>query len=215
MIPFGAGTRMDCVGYNIGYKMDKIQNELIKTYFRKREEKEEKLDYDDLTEYEVRYLYQTRNKNPHKFTMTQMLVLFPEKRDLYSDYINSFNGTEVRIALMLYPSLVDVLPIYKMNNMAITRLLRNRPDFVDKFPVKELDGTSICTIILAQPQLVDKLDVYRLDGEDVSNILTVYPTPEMVNKLPVWNLRGLEYNYICKIHGELKPLIDNKIRGNG
>ena len=145
--------------------MDKVQKQLLDSYYRKREIATGDITYGMFGErggiqpYELLELINSNRVNPKKVSGNNISELLKYNPKLYyQENINQY--------------------LEKMSLGNISNLIQNRPEFmdmIDKRYINRLQSDSISLIVGKHPELIDRFDMNSLKLSDITKLLVKQP----------------------------------------
>lgn len=154
--------------------MDKLQKQLIDTYFRKRRIKAE-TNIDDYNLYEIGYIL-TNDLDTSGFDRYSTMIA----ADKYPAFISKLNlnilySIDIYQILTQRPELATLFDASKLNRYETYRLLSVRPELGEWAIVDKFDGNSIAKLLSQHPTLIKKFDLNNLNALEISDVLEDQP----------------------------------------
>jgi len=158
--------------------MDKAQNNLVNTYWRKRKIAKEQSSQYDYSMYELKYLLDSGRIKSEDFIVPGLEI---------DDYAPSYS--KVYNFLENYPKYFDKFYTElnlreELPNTYVSELIAKHPEYIDKFDVWDMGkgwqgGTYIQRIIEKHPELINRFDLDELTVHSLVDIVT--KTPKLIN----------------------------------
>ena len=157
--------------------MNKKQNQLIDTYFRKRNvaiERGGRRNFYGL--HEALYLYDKGRYDAINNLGPNDVVRLYEVRPELIDKINIKNSSVYTRLFSAYPELVDVVPHENISDYSIAHIILNQPQLIDKLPLDKLKSNGVFEILSSYPQFINKIGINKLSYDELTRLIIEQPS---------------------------------------
>jgi len=192
--------------------MDKVQKELLDTYFRKRRPIAMSMEYGFSAE-ELKYLVDNGTLDFNKLLPMEQLSVNPDVAVRFKFTLRGMDSNEIVRVLVSYPRLYMYMNLDNLSGAGMADLINKRPELVNRLPKSRLDGSHISYVLRMHPELIDHLPIAKMKGYEIYILLS--SKPQLIDKV---DLNKIEWDYLemltdehPKIAPMLKPYMDKII----
>ena len=187
--------------------MDKVQKQLVDTYFRKRKMATEVGSGMHYKLYELNYQIISGQRDVNDFprkTAVSILTKYPQWFDkIYKP--DTFKDFEIGVILSEQPQLFDRFNpqrLRALDDTAIAIILIKHPEMADKFDLSDFSHWDAAKVVAEQPSLLKLFNVDKFNGYDINTVLE--KQPQLVDSFDLNKLGPLEFIQILNAQPELK-----------
>ena len=205
--------------------MDKVQKQLIDSYFRKRKIAREQSRHSKYEDFEI--IYMVRNNMPIDLLtlssdeMCDILKQHPEYVEVLKPRLKFIRELEIAKILIMQPQLINYFDISRITGSYISMIIADQPELIDRFDLSKVMNAdkisndaedvslNIARIVSKQPQLVDKFDLTKVKGWHIYNILV--EQPQLIDRFDLSKVKigNKEVKRLLFHQPQLKPYFEN------
>jgi len=204
--------------------MDKVQKQLIDSYFRKRNIAREQSRHSKYEDFEI--LYMVRNNMPVNLLtlgsdeMSNVLRKRPEYIDELKPRLKFISNSDIVKILVMQPQLIKYFDLSRIDGSYISMIIAEHPQLIDRFDLSKVmnadniggnaDDVSlnIARIISKHPQFVDRFDLNKVKGWHIFAILR--DQPQLIDMFDLTNLKvnNKDIKNLLFLQPQLKPYFE-------